>query len=74
MAGHAAEKLQAPQEEAQKQTPARGTTTANPAPSRRREKKTQLRRPRKDPHTNAGTTSEEVRSENPHGQLPQVMA
>ena len=27
-------------------------------------KKTQLRRPRKDPHTNAGTTSEKVRSAN----------
>ena len=67
-------KQQVPQEEAQKQTPARGSTIAYPEQSRRREKKTQCRHVRKDLHTHAGTTSEEVHNEKPQGQPPQAMA
>ena len=40
---------------------------SQPRAKQEERKKTQLRRSRKDPHTNAGTTSEEVRSENPQG-------
>ena len=47
---------------------------SQPRPQQEERKKTKLRRSRKDPHTNAGPTSEEVRSENPLGQLPQAMA
>ena len=40
---------------------------SQPRAKQEERKKTQLCRSRKDPHTNAGTTSEEVRSESPQG-------